>query len=43
MFKTRNHLKKSEFLTIQPSDKSATPHFHQFGELIAEKRFLSIL
>ncbi len=24
---------------ILPSDKSATPHFHQFGELTAERRF----
>ena len=26
---------------ILPSDKSGTPHFHQFGELAAEKRFFN--
>ena len=29
-----------DFCIILPSDKSATPHFHQFGELTAERRFL---
>jgi hypothetical protein len=24
---------------VLPSDKRGTPHFHQFGELTAEKRF----
>ena len=35
-----NWLKIRDFYIILPSDKSATPHFHQFGELTAEKRFL---
>ena len=25
---------------VLPSDKHDTPHFHQFGELSAERRFL---
>jgi len=28
------------FCIILPSDKRGTHHFHQFGELTAEKRFL---
>ena len=28
------------FCIILPSDKSATRHFYQFGELTAERRFL---
>ena len=31
-----------DFYIILPSDKSSTPHFHQFGELTAERRFLYI-
>ena len=27
-------------LSLLPSDKTSTPHFHQFGELTAERRFL---
>ena len=29
------------FSIFLPSDKSGTPHFHQFGELAAEKRFFN--
>jgi len=32
--------KFSDYNRMLPSDKSGTPHFHQFGELTAEKRFL---
>ena len=35
-----NHRILTILLSLLPSDKSATPHFHQFGELTAEKRFL---
>ena len=37
-----NWLKIRDFYIILPSDKSTTPHFHQFGELTAEKRFQTV-
>ena len=36
-----NHRYPTILLYLLPSDKSAMPHFHQFGELTAEKRFFN--
>ena len=37
LHKVRNNMRTLYFL---PSDNSTMPHFHQFGELTAERRFL---